>query len=102
MLLWVQVIFIGEEPTAVSCVGVEIPKRLLPSLPGRLIGCPLPGRGGVGALLARFLTRLAEDNGSYRPADDPRLSLIATTLTSALIAHYLDDGHDLPPDTDAP
>ena len=83
----------------VSCMGVEIPKRLLPPVPDRLIGRPLSGREGVGALLAQFLTRLAEDAGSYRPADDPRLSLIATTLTSALIAHHLDDGHDLPPDT---
>lgn len=82
-----------------SCVGVEIPKRLLPSRSGRLIGRPLSGREGVGALLAQFLTRLAGDTGSYRSADGPRLGLIAADLTSALIAHHLDDGHDRSPDT---
>ncbi|WP_285578245.1 helix-turn-helix domain-containing protein [Actinoallomurus iriomotensis] len=84
---------------AVSCVGAEIPKRLLPSRSERLIGHPLSGRAGVGALLAQFLTRLAEDTGCYRSADGPRLGLIATDLTSALIAHHLDDGHRPPPDT---
>jgi AraC-like DNA-binding protein len=83
----------------VSCAGVEIPKRLLPPRSERLIGRPLSGREGVGALLAQFLTRLAEDTGSYRSADGPRLGLIATDLTSALIAHHLDDGRRPPPDT---
>lgn len=45
----------------ISSIGIEIPKRLL-ALPrdraDRLVGKPISGREGIGALLAQFLTRL--------------------------------------------
>ncbi|GAA3971735.1 helix-turn-helix domain-containing protein [Actinomadura viridis] len=75
----------------VSCVGVEIPRRLL-SLPpervDRLIGRPIPGRHGMGGLLAQFLRNLTGDATSYRPTDGCGLGLVVSDLAGALIAHH--------------
>lgn len=87
----------------VSCVGVEIPRRLVPLPAGRvdrMIGRPLPSRNGVGLLAAQVLTHLTAGAGSYAEADAPRLGLVATDLVTALIGHALDeDDRCLPPET---
>ena len=93
-------IWTGEDP--VTTVGLEIPKASLP-LPrdraDRAIGRPMSGRSGVGALLAQFLTQVAADTGSYRPADAPRLGMVLTDLVTTLFAHTLDADDSLPPET---
>lgn len=93
-------IWTGEDP--VTTVGLEIPKASLP-LPrdraDRAIGRPMSGRSGVGALLARFLTQVVADTGSYRPADAPRLGMVLTDLVTTLFAHTLDADDSLPPET---
>lgn len=84
----------------VSCVGIEIPKRLVPLPPNRadrVIGRRMSGREGIGGLLAGFLTSLTSDAGSYRPADEPHLSIVVTDLVSALFAHILNEDDRLTP-----
>jgi AraC-like DNA-binding protein len=83
-------------------VGLEVPKALLPLSPDRinqLLTRRLPGREGVGALLAGFLTRLVADSSSYRRSDGPRLQMVLVDLLSATLAHHLDADDRLPPET---
>jgi AraC-like DNA-binding protein len=76
----------------ISCVGIEIPRSLLPGRRiDRLLGPPISGRRGIGALLAGFLNQLTADPATYRPADGARLGLVATDLVSALFAHVLEE-----------
>ncbi|MGC7094258.1 hypothetical protein ACPZ19_06310 [Amycolatopsis lurida] len=67
-------------------MGAEILRRVLP-LPERVVervaGHPLPGREGVGALLAGFLTQVSR-SGTYRPADRVRLGAVATASLTML------------------
>ncbi|WP_338316251.1 helix-turn-helix domain-containing protein [Streptomyces bohaiensis] len=84
-------------------VGVEVPRAALPS-PGRsgltpLLGRPLSGRSGFGALLAHFLTSIADDPSSYRHSDAPRLATVLTDLVAGLIAAELDAHAHTPPET---
>lgn len=76
-----------------EAVGVVVPKRLL-SVPadqiGRTIGPPLPGRDGVGGLLAGTLAAILADPGAYRASDGPRLATVLADLVSALLAHAID------------
>lgn len=86
----------------VTTVALEVPKALLPmsrDMAGRIVGAPVSGREGMGALLAGFLTQLTADTASYRPADRPRLSTVLVDLVAALFAHLLDAGDSLPPET---
>ncbi|MEV6131986.1 AraC family transcriptional regulator [Streptomyces violaceusniger] len=86
----------------ITTVGLEVPKALVP-LPrdkgDRAIVRRLSGREGVGALLAQFLTRVADDPSSFQPADGPRLGTVAADLLSALLAHVLDADGSLPPES---
>lgn len=87
----------------VSCIGIEIPKLLVP-LSGRqadkVIGQVVSGDKGIGALLAQFLSRLSTDTNSYRPVDGHHLGVVAADLVSALFAHIVaDDGLFLSPET---
>jgi len=87
---------------AVKTVGVEIPKALLPlprATAERAVGCSMSARGGVGALLGPFLTRLSEDSGAYGPADGPRLGTVLADLVGALFAHAVDADPRLPEET---
>lgn len=78
----------------ISCVGIEVPKSLL-RLPGdglnQVIGRPVSGRAGMGALLAGFLTQVTTDTSTYRPADGARLGMVATDLVSALLGHVIEE-----------
>ncbi|MYV97758.1 helix-turn-helix domain-containing protein [Streptomyces sp. SID3343] len=70
---------------------VQFPKRLLP-LPhaDRLLATPLSGTHGVGHLLARFMTTLADEPERFTPQDATRLGGIALDLATATLAHHLD------------
>ncbi|MET8719089.1 helix-turn-helix domain-containing protein [Streptomyces misionensis] len=92
----------GHGERAIQGTGLLIPRKLLP-LPenavDRLIMRRLPGREGLGALLAHFLTQVAGDTSSYRPDDGTRLGTVAADLLTALFAHALDTDGSLPPET---
>ncbi|MFD7504043.1 AraC family transcriptional regulator [Streptomyces sp. NPDC059850] len=89
----------GDAPIG---VGLEIPKALIP-LPGDridpLLARPIPGHEGIGALLGGFLTRLASDNGTYRPSDGPRLGTVLIDLAASLLAHTIEAESALAPET---
>ena len=83
-------------------VGLEIPKALVPVPPervSRLLARRLPGRDGLGALLAGFLIRLTGETASFRRADGPRLQMVLIDLLSATLAHHGDAEGCLPPET---
>lgn len=86
----------------VTGIGVEVPKDMIP-LPRRkvdeVIGRRIPGRQGIGALLAGYITRIAEDADSYQAADGPRLGGILVDMMAAVFAHALDADRSLPPHT---
>ena len=83
-------------------VGVEVPKDVLPLPRGRaerVVGLPMSGREGVGALLTQFLVRLAADAGTYQPGDAPRLGMVLTDLFATVWAHALEAERSLQPET---
>ncbi|MCF3142714.1 AraC family transcriptional regulator [Streptomyces platensis] len=90
------------EAGAVESVGFSIPKVLLPLPPNlidRILAHPLPGRDGIGGLLAQFLTRLTTDTTPYRPADAARLGTVALDLLTATLAHHLEADDRVKPET---
>jgi AraC-like DNA-binding protein len=93
---------IWTDPDPTTLVGLEIPKASLPlpaSKTDHVIGRPMSGREGIGALLAQFLTQVAADTSPYQPADGSRLGMILNDLVSALFAHTLDADGFLSPET---
>ncbi|SCD56433.1 AraC-type DNA-binding protein [Streptomyces sp. SolWspMP-5a-2] len=93
---------LGTRGERIEAVSVDVPRSALP-LPAdaarRVIGRPLDGRGGVGALFAAFLTGLAAGSASYTAADVPRLETVLTDLLATVLAHELDALDALPPET---
>jgi AraC-like DNA-binding protein len=77
----------------VDMIGVEVPRASLgvpwAQLEG-IIGRGLSAHGGVGALLAQFLTQVSRDSAAYEPADAPRLARVLTELMTAVFARALD------------
>ncbi|GAB3977081.1 hypothetical protein GCM10029978_065750 [Actinoallomurus acanthiterrae] len=93
-------IWTGQGP--ISSVGVDIPKALLPlprSKVDQVIGRPMSGREGIGALLAQFITQVAADSAHYQPADGPRLATVLVDLVATLFAHTLAAEASLAPET---
>ncbi|MFB6437523.1 helix-turn-helix domain-containing protein [Streptomyces sp. NPDC056411] len=82
-----------------SGVGIDIPKALLPKRSSQLLGQPMSGREGVGALLTQCLATLVKDSGSLTPADGTRLGTVLADLAYALFAQALEAEHALPPET---
>ncbi|WP_043486371.1 MULTISPECIES: helix-turn-helix domain-containing protein [Streptomyces] len=84
----------------VSAAEMLIPRAVLP-LPGglaeRQFAMRLPGRTGMGALLAQFVTGLVTDTTPYGPSDSARLGAIALDLATALLAQQR--GAQGPPET---
>jgi AraC-like DNA-binding protein len=93
---------IAAEGGTVAFTAVQIPKARFPVPPDRidrLLAVGMSGRTGIGALLVQFLVRLTEDAHHYRPSDAPRLATILSDLVVALLAHELDAGSSVPPDS---
>lgn len=81
---------------------VLIPREVVPfpcDKMNRLAATRLPGREGIGALLAQFLLHLREDTGTYRPADGPRLGRVLVDLFNAFMAHHLEAEASVPADS---
>lgn len=93
---------IVTSPGLLASVGLEVPKAVLP-LPRRqaerVIGQPMTGREGPGALLAHLLLQVATGSDAYRPADGPRLGAVAADLAATLFARSLENETALPPET---
>ncbi|MGW1603487.1 AraC-like ligand-binding domain-containing protein [Streptomyces eurythermus] len=90
----------GRRP--VEAVGVAVPTEMLVptgNAVNRLIGHPISGREGFGALLARFLTGITTDTGSFNSHDGPRLGGIVLDLLSGMVAHALEAENRLTPET---
>lgn len=78
------------------------PRRLLPfpeAKARRLVAVRLSSREGIAALTAGYLRQLARHAGQCRPDDAARLATVGIDLIAATLAHALDDGCDLPPET---
>lgn len=78
---------------------VQIPKALFPLPPrttGKLVAERLPGREGIGALLANFLADLTRHAPTYQPADVARLATITVDLVAAACAHHFEAEPVLP------
>ncbi|MFI1734263.1 AraC family transcriptional regulator [Streptomyces acidicola] len=90
---------LGTRGEAVDAVTVDVPRARLPLSSDeidRVIGHRLSGREGVGALLAAFLTTLADNARSFTAADEPRLETVLLDLLAALFANALDGMDSLP------
>jgi AraC-like DNA-binding protein len=86
----------------VTGMAVDFPKALLPLPPHRvreLLGLNLPGRDGVGALLADFVVGLNRQIGTLQPSDAPRLGTVVLDLMSAWFAQLLEAEAALTPET---
>ncbi|WP_255632542.1 helix-turn-helix domain-containing protein [Amycolatopsis sp. TNS106] len=62
----------------------------------RLVGRPLDGKSGYGALLAQVLTQIVRDAASYRPEDSSQLETTVLDLVIALCCRALDGGSSVP------
>ncbi|MEU1192038.1 helix-turn-helix domain-containing protein [Streptomyces sp. NPDC005859] len=86
----------------VEGIVVNVPRAAIP-LPAvkvdRLLGAPLPGDSGMGALLSQFLTRLAPESDSCRPQDAIRLGGLTVDLITAFLAHHTDTEDGVPPES---
>src|SRR3569833_2402357 len=86
----------GMDPA--ESVILHYPKRLLPirsAQVSRLCANPLPGTAGVGRLLSQLRVTLTDDVHEYTELDGLRLGHTAIDLTSAVLAHHLEQ--DAPP-----
>ncbi|MGW2044712.1 helix-turn-helix domain-containing protein [Streptomyces sp. NPDC001858] len=86
----------------ITGVGVDFPKALLPLPADRvrvLLGRPLSGREGMGALLTGFLTGIEREADFLQPSDAPRLGTVLLDLLSAWFAQALEVEDALPPET---
>ncbi|MFJ5780232.1 helix-turn-helix domain-containing protein [Streptomyces sp. NPDC093094] len=87
------------ECRAVTGVGVDFPRELIPLPPQRIremSGRGFSAREGTGALLADFLVGLGRQADVLRPCDAPRLGTTVLDLVSAWFSHALDDESALP------
>ncbi|QFG24668.1 helix-turn-helix domain-containing protein [Actinomadura sp. WMMB 499] len=92
----------AKGPGTIDTVGLEMPRNLLSlpqSLADRMIGRPVPGVEGIGALLSGFLVQLSSDAGTYRPSDGSRLGTVLIDLVSALFAHTVEAERELAPES---
>lgn len=91
-----------DDGGAVQGIVVNVPRAAIP-LPAtkvdRLLGAPLPGDTGMGALLSQFLIRLAPELDSCRPQDAIRLGGVAVDLITAFLAHHTDTEDGVPPES---
>ncbi|MER7196060.1 helix-turn-helix domain-containing protein [Streptomyces flaveolus] len=91
----------AERDTAASVV-VQVPRAMVPvssNRVNRILALRMPGREGVGGLLASFLTHMANDTSPYRPADSQRLGSVLVDLITAWLAHHIDAEDQTPTET---
>ncbi|MEU9335707.1 helix-turn-helix domain-containing protein [Streptomyces sp. NPDC048290] len=85
-----------------SHLTLQFPRELMP-LPHKtvqaLLGDPMDGRHGVGAVLRRWLTDLQARAGEFTPADVPMLSSVTMDLLVSVLARRLDRESALAPET---
>ncbi|WP_410648933.1 helix-turn-helix domain-containing protein [Amycolatopsis sp. cmx-4-54] len=62
----------------------------------QLVGHPMDGKSGYGALLAEVLTQIVRDAASYRPEDASQLETTVVDLVTALCCRTLDSGSSVP------
>lgn len=88
-----------DDAGAVEGIVVNVPRTAIP-LPAakvdRLLGAPLPGDSGMGALLSQFLIRLAPESHACRPQDAIRLGGLTVDLITAFLAHHTDTEDSVP------
>nr|WP_275548864.1 helix-turn-helix domain-containing protein [Streptomonospora sp. PA3] len=93
---------VDARPSTCGSVVVQVPRAAVP-LPQdgvhRISAARIPGRDGIGRLLAGFLTTLADDAGTYRPADSPRLGGVLNGLITEWLAHHVDAAGRSPAET---
>ena len=81
----------GASPA--ETIVLQFPRRLLP-LPAHqmagLCATALPGKEGIGSVLAAFLAALADSRTCCTDRDALRLESIAVDLTTAVVAHHLE------------
>ncbi|WP_371661783.1 helix-turn-helix domain-containing protein [Streptomyces sp. NBC_00280] len=81
---------------------VQVPRSLVALPMNRVLdltAVSLATHSGVAALLAQFMLRLSQDADQYRPTDGPRLATVLVDLLSATLAHELDAGPALLPES---
>jgi AraC-like DNA-binding protein len=91
----------AQKGGTLAVILAQVPKLLFP-LPANRVDQVLAARisgDGVGALLAQFFVRLAKDAAHYRPSDASRLGIVLLDLAVALVAHELDAGSLVPPES---
>src|SRR5262245_18735408 len=80
---------------------LRIPRETLPvSGPAvdKVLGVPLCGRIGIGALVTGFMTNAVRDVDMYGPADAPRLSATLLDLVAALLTHQFEADTPMAPE----
>jgi AraC-like DNA-binding protein len=96
---WDASAFPDDDGGPVEGIVVNVPRAAIP-LPAakvdRLLGAPLPGHTGMGALLAQFLIRLAPESDACRPQDAIRLGGLTVDLITAFLAHHTDTEDGVP------
>ncbi|MFJ8011826.1 helix-turn-helix domain-containing protein [Streptomyces sp. NPDC096339] len=83
---------------------VHLPKDALPMRPGRvdrLLGRRIATDSGTAAVLARFMSSLAEHASACTPQELSALGTAAADLAAACFAHRLDAYRELPAETRA-
>ncbi|MFF4865718.1 helix-turn-helix domain-containing protein [Streptomyces sp. NPDC001231] len=92
----------GGDPDAVEGVMMQFSRAMLPMPAPQvdpLTAQRLSASDGIGALVSGYLTQLAAGAAGYQAADAARLAVIGVDLVAALLAHHLDGGTQLPPDS---
>lgn len=93
---------LSQEVPETRLLVLRFPRSLLPLPPrdlDRLTAVRIPGTHGVGALASSFLLRLARHIDEYGPADTARISTLALDTLTMALAHELDAGDTVPPQT---
>ncbi|MGW6704555.1 AraC-like ligand-binding domain-containing protein [Streptomyces sp. NPDC054956] len=78
---------------------LQIPRNVLPLRTQRLdqlLARRIPGRRGIAAILASFMTALEDHGPECTPAELRRLDTVAIDLATACLAQHLDSEEQLP------
>ncbi|MFG1805510.1 helix-turn-helix domain-containing protein [Streptomyces sp. NPDC049040] len=93
---------IATSDETITSIGIEVPKTQLGLPWGRaqqVLGRPISGRSGIGALLAQFVTQVTTDPTPYTTADAYRLGAVLSDLVTAVLANVTDAEPHLQPET---